>query len=189
MISNKLKINLFGEAWTLKHLIISNEFMEIIENYARIRSRSITDVIADPFFYHKLQNKKLQSIEDWEGISIEGLMNTRKNNIEIWFKNKKIKTLKINDLNEELLLFPLYNTVLHKSNSDLAKGIYLEQKEIGKIGNFTIATDNFILDDLSFHLLQKDNSILLEAMVYKNQTLISKKKDTLITFQNCFEIK
>lgn len=189
MISNKLKINLFGEAWKRKHLIIPNDFLEVIENYARIRSLAITDVISDPFFYHKIQNKKIQSIEDWEGISIEGLMNTPKNNIEIWFRNKKVQKLKIDDLNSELSLFPLYNTVLNQSNSNIEKGIYLEQKEIGKIGSFTIATDNFILDDLDFQLLQTNHSIILEAMVYKNQTLISKKKDTLITFQNCFEVK
>ena len=155
-----LKINLFGEAWKLKHLIIPNEFMEVIEDYARIQCQSITDVIADPFFYHKLQNKKIQSIEDWDGISIEGLMNTWKNNIEIWFKNKKIKTLKMNDLNDDLLLFPLYNTVLHESNSYLSKGIYLEQKEIGMIGSLKIATDDFIIDDLVFRLLQTNHSVL-----------------------------
>lgn len=189
MISNKLKINLFGEILKLKQLIVPDKFMEIIENYAKTKSQSITDVIADPFFYHKLQNKKIQSVEDWDGNYIEGLLNTPKNNIEIWYKNKKVQKLKINDLNNELLLFPLYNTTLRESDSTLKKGIYLEQKEIGMIGNFEITTDNFILDDLAFHLLKANNTILLESLVFKNQTLRNKKKDTLITFQNCFEVK
>lgn len=189
MISNKLKINLFGEIWKLKQLIIPDKFMEIIENYAKTKSQSITDVIADPFFYHKLQNKKIHSVEDWEGNYIEGLLNTCKNNIEIWYKNKKVQKLKINDLNNDLLLFPLYNTALRESDSNLEKGIYLEQKEIGMIGNFEITTDDFILDDLAFHLLKTNHTVLLESLAYKNQTLYSKKKDTLITFQNCFEVK
>jgi hypothetical protein len=107
MILNKLKINLFGEIWKLKKLIIPDKFMEVIENYSITKSQSITDVITDPFFYHKLQNKKIQSVEDWEGNYIEGLINTPKNNIEIWYKNKKVQKLKINDLNNELLLFSL----------------------------------------------------------------------------------
>jgi hypothetical protein len=57
------------------------------------------------------------------------------------------------------------------------------------IGNFEIKTDDFILDDLAFHLLKTNNTVLLESLAYKNQTLCCKKKDTLITFQNCFEVK
>lgn len=144
MISNKLKINLFGESWKLKHLIIPKGLMEIIENYARTKCQSVSEIIADPFFCHKLQNKSIQSIENWDGNSIEGLLNTPKNHIEIWYKNKKVQKLKINELNNELLFFPLYNTVLRESNSYLEKGIYLEQKEIGMIGNFEIITDNLI---------------------------------------------
>nr|WP_315198229.1 hypothetical protein [uncultured Flavobacterium sp.] len=189
MISNKLKINLFGEIWKLKQLIIPKKFMEVIENYAITKSQSITDVIADPFFYHKLQNKKVQSVEDWDGNYIEGLLNTPKNNIEIWYKNKKVQKLKINDLNNDLLLFPLYNASLRESNSNLEKGIYIEQKEIGMVGSFNVSTDSFILDDLAFQLLKTNHTVLLESLAYKNQTLYSKNKDALITFQNCFEIK
>ena len=99
-----------------------------------------------------------------------------------------MQKLKINDLKEELLLFPLYKTITQKTNLQLEKGFYIEQKEIGLIGSFEIYTDNFIIDDLEFQLLQTNEQTILENLVYKNQVLVCKKKDSLITFQNCFEI-
>lgn len=188
MSSNKLKINLFGEAWKLKQLTLSDELFQTFSETARRMKQPLTEVIIDPFFYHNLKNNAIQSIEDLEGNITEGLVNSSKNQIEIWYRNKKVEKLVINDLNEELLFFPLYNAIFQKVNSSLVKGIYIEQKEVGLIGSFEIYTDNFNLDDLKFQLLQINELTILEKLVYKNQILISKKQDTVITFQNCFEI-
>jgi hypothetical protein len=185
---HKLKINLIGEAWKLKQLVLSNELLNAFEEVATRMKQPLIEVLIDPFFYHYLKNKTIQSIDDLQGNSIEGLINSPKNQIEIWYKNKKVQKLKINDLKEELLLFPLYKTTIHKANPNLENGIYIEQKDIGLIGSFEIYTDNFIIDDLEFQLLQTKEQTILEKLVYKNQDLVCKKKDSLLTFQNCFKI-
>lgn len=188
MSSNKLKINLFGESWKLKRLTLAEALLQTLEETASRMKQPLVEVIIDPFFYHYLKIKTIQSIDDLPGNYTEGLINSPKNQIEIWCKNKKVQKLKIDDLNEELLLFPLYNTTVQKANHSVANGVYIEQKKIGLIGSFEIITDNFNIDDLEFQLLQTDKLTILERLIYKNQVLISKKKDTLITFQNCFEI-
>lgn len=188
MATNKLKINLFGERWKLKQLVLSDILLQTFEETAMKMKQPLVEVITDPFFYHYLKNKTIQTIDDLEGITTEGLVNSSKNQIEIWYKNKKVQKLKINDLMEKLLLFPLYNTSIRNVNPGIEKGIYVEQKEIGLIGSFEIYTDNFNIDNLEFQLLQAKEHFLLQRMVYENQVLISKKQDTLITFQSCFEI-
>jgi hypothetical protein len=185
---HKLKINLYGEAWKLKQLILSEEQKTTFEAIAKRMKQPLKEVIIEPFFYHYLKSKKIQSFDDLEGNNTEGLINSSKNQIEIWFKNKKVQKLKINHLREELLLFPLYNTTIQKTSPLFEKGIYVEQKEIGLIGSFEIYIGVFNIDDLEFQLLQTTEWTLLERLVYQNQVLTNKKKDTLITFQNCFEI-
>ena len=172
----------------LKRLELSEELIRSFEQIAFKMKQPLSEVIIDPYFYHLLKNEKIQTIDELEGVAVEGLLNTPKNQIEIWYKNKKVQKLKINDLKEELLLFPLYKTIIKKTNLNLEKGFYIEQKEIGLIGSFEIYTDNFSIDDLEFQLLQTNEQTILEKLVYKNQVLVCKKKDSLITFQNCFEI-
>ena len=188
MLENKLKINLLGEAWKLKQVVFSNALLHAFEEVAKKMKQPLNEVLIDPFFYYYLKNKSIQSIDNLQGNCLEGLINSPKNQIEIWYKNKKVQKLKINDLREELLLFPLYKTIIQKTNLQLEKGIYIEQKEIGLIGSFEIYTDNFSIDDLEFQLLQTNEQTILEKLVYKNQVLVCKKKDSLLTFQNCFEI-
>ncbi|MBC5833814.1 hypothetical protein G6N05_02850 [Flavobacterium sp. F372] len=188
MLENKLKINLLGEAWKLKQVVFFDALLHTFDEVATKMKQPLNKVLIDPFFYHYLNNKTIQSIDDLQGNCFEGLINSPKNQIEIWYKNKKVQKLKINDLKEELLLFPLYKTIIQKTNLQLEKGIYIEQKEIGLIGSFEIYTDNFSIDDLEFQLLQTNEQTILEKLIYKNQVLVCKKKDSLLTFQNCFEI-
>lgn len=189
MSVHKLKINLLGEAWKLKQLVLSDELMYTFEKVALKMKQPLTEALIDPFFYHYLKSNTIQSIDDLQGISMEGLLNTPKNQIEIWFKNKKVQKLKINDLREELLLFPLYNTSLKKTNFNFQNGIYIEQKEIGLIGSFEIKTENLNIDDIEFQLLQTKEQTILEKILYKTEVLSCKRKDTLLTFQNCFQIE
>lgn len=188
MATNKLKITLFGENWKTKRLVLPEELLKKIMDAANKTRQPITSVIIDPFFYQSLKSKTIQSFEDLDGNTTEGLINSSKNQVEIWYKNKKIKKLKIDDLNEKLLLFPLYNATIKKVSFHLEKGIYVDQKEIGSVGSFEIGTDKFNIDDIEFQLLQTNELTLLEKVIYKDQVLINNKKDTLITFQNCYEI-
>ncbi|SDG81580.1 hypothetical protein SAMN04488062_102248 [Flavobacterium omnivorum] len=189
MLKNKLKINLFGEAWTLKRITISNEQKNDWEKIALKMNQSLCQAIIDPYFYYILNEDTIQSMNDLVLIKIGGLINNQKNQIEIWYKNRKVQKLKINDLQEELLLFPLYNTSVSRINPDYETGIYIEQKEIGLIGSYEIRMNDFNINNLEFHLLEVDGMIILKNLKYQNQNLKSVKSDALITFQNGFEVR
>ncbi|WP_367752491.1 hypothetical protein [Flavobacterium sp. WC2430] len=188
MLKNKLKINLFGEAWILKRISISNEQKNHWEKIALKMNQSLCKAIIDPYFYYLLNEGAIESMNDLVSIKIGGLINNQKNQIEIWYKNRKVQKLKINDLLEELLLFPLYNTSVSRTNPDYETGIYIEQKEIGLIGSYEIRTNNFNINNLEFQLLKVDGMIILKNLKYQNQNLKRIKNDTLITFQNGFEV-
>ena len=87
------------------------------------------------------------------------------------------------------LLFPLYNTKVKKVELRKNTGIYFEQREIGMLGSFEITTNDFNIDDLEFHLKEIGKIKLLDSIAYKSQILKSAKQDTLITFQNSYEIE
>jgi hypothetical protein len=184
MLKNKLKINLFGEAWILKRISISNEQKIQWEKIALKMNQSLCKAIIDPYFYYLLNEDTIQSMNDLVLIKIGGLINNQKNQIEIWYKKRKVQKLKINDLLEELLLFPLYNTSVSRINPDYETGIYIEQKEIGLIGSYEIRINDFNINNLEFHLLEVDGMIILKNLKYQNQNLKSVKSDALITFQN-----
>lgn len=189
MATNKLKIKLFGEAYKLKRIELAEELLQKMDETAYRMNQPLIEVLLDPFFYHYLKNNNIRSIDDIPGNTWEGLLNTPKNQIEIWFKNKKVKKLKLHELLNELLLFPLYNVNIQTTNPFIEKGIYVEQKEIGLIGTYEINLENFNIDELEFKLLQINELIIFEKFQYKHQLLYNTKKDTLITFQHCFEIQ
>ena len=65
----------------------------------------------------------------------------------------------------------------------------MEQREIGLYGNFQIPEVlDFKNDDLVFKLFEYNNTFHLETLHYKNQPVISKKRDTIIVYQNGFEV-
>lgn len=184
MPAAKLKINLFGESQTIKRLSIDP--VEKIE-YERIAQRMqlpLHQALTDPYFYFLLQKDRIQSFENFKGCSSKVLLNTPKNLIEIWYQNKKVQKLKINDLNEELLLFLLFTTEMNEEETTLKKGIYVEQKEIGLIGQYEMMIDNFRIEKLLFQLAGNN----LQKITYENREFKFIKSDTLLTYQNSFEI-
>jgi hypothetical protein len=67
-------------------------------------------------------------------------------------------------------------------------GIYIEQKEMGFIGSFETMLNEFSMDDLNFSLLQMNNHLLLDNITHKNAKMVFKRRETLITYQNSYEI-
>jgi hypothetical protein len=189
LITNKLKINLFGESWKFKQILIPENLFEQFNGIANRLNQPLATAISDPFFYHYLNNKNFQTINDLPGQVVEGLLDTRKNHLEIWFKRKKIKKITIYELRNNQLLFPLYNTKVEKTELRKKTGIYFEQKGIGMLGSFEIIDINFNIDDLEFHLKEIGEITLLESLAYKSLPLNSVKQDTIITYQNSFEIE
>ena len=185
---HQLKINLHGESWTLKKFECSEEdFSECLKVAAKME-RSLTQALLDPFFYYYLKIPSIPSVEHLPGIKISGLLNTPKNQIEILLDGKKIRKLHIKDFNQEQLLFPLYT--VHKTEiiEEYSPGIYVEQKAIGFIASYEIKLDHFTIDDLQFHLFQFNDKQLLQKPTYQNKNFLFRKKETLLIYQNSFEI-
>ncbi|CAM4161822.1 hypothetical protein FLAN108750_13470 [Flavobacterium antarcticum] len=188
-VNNNLKINLIGETWKLKQILLNaDEKMFWLKTAEKLR-KPLFEAIIDPFFYHYLNDKKIKSFEDTSGFNLEGLFNNNKNQIEIWYGGKKVQKLIMNELDNSLLLFPLFTVSVKDIPETLPASIYVEQMEIGLFGSFEIKRLNqFKIEDLEFKLINFQNKRILQNLIYENQLITCNKKDTLITSQNSFEI-
>ena len=185
----KLKINLFGELWTLKKVVLNPMKQEYFEQIASRLNLPLYQALLDPFFYFHLKLNTIPSLDKLPGEMIIGLMNTAKNQIEIWLDGKKIRRLKFDELNQDQYLIPLYNTKIAMVNNSNIQGIYIEQKEIGFISSYEFKTEKFDIADLQFNFIELNNQLLLQNVTYQNCKTIFKKKETLINYQNSFIIE
>lgn len=161
--------------------------MECLKVAAKMKL-PLAKALLDLFFYYYLKRPSIQSVEHLPGIKISGLLDTPKNQIEILLDGKKIIKLHINDLNQEQLLFPLYNIHKTEITENYSPGIYVEQKAIGFIASYEIQLEHFNIDELQFHLVQFNNKHLLQKTSYQNKKVLFRKKETLLIYQNSFEV-
>ena len=180
-----LKINLFGEQWTLKKLECSAEEFEKCLKVADKMKISIQDALLNPFFYYNLQLPKIQSLEHLPNKKISGLLNSPKNQIEVLLDGKRINKIHFSDL---LTLFPIYNTTTINIDDNYSPGIYVEQKSIGFIGSYELIIDAFLPEDLQFNIIEFKGRQILQKPGYQNNNFKFKKKDTSINYQNSFVI-
>lgn len=180
----KLKINLFGESQTFKRVSLDPIQKIEYETIAQLMKQPLHQALIDPYFYFLLKKENIQSFENFGGFSNKVLLNTPKNQIEIWYQNKKVQKLKINDLLQELLLFPLYSTeaIEHKVNKE--SEICIEQKEIGWIGQYEMLVNDFKIENLLFQLTGNH----LQNITYESRDFSFIKSDVLLTYQNSFEL-
>jgi hypothetical protein len=82
----------------------------------------------------------------------------------------------------------LYN--IHKTEiiENYSPGMYVEQKAIGFIASYEIKLDSFDIENLQFNLLQFKDKQLLQQPTYQNKNFRFRKKETLLIYQNSFEI-
>ncbi len=183
-----LKINLHGESWTLKKFECSEEDLSECLKVADKMKRPLVKAVLDPFFYYYLKIPTIPSVEHLPGKKWSGLLDTPKNQIEILLDGKKISKLHIKDLNQEQLLFPLYNIHKTEITENYSPGIYVEQKVIGFIASYEIKVEHFTIDELQFHLLEFNDKLLLQKPNYQNKKVLYRKKETLLIYQNSFEV-
>lgn len=109
---NKLKINLFGELWKLIKLELSASEYIILQKRATELETPVHEALLDASFF---QDDILPDVfipADLKHIGTSGLLDTYKSQIEIWYNGKKIHRMRIKDLKDDYLLFPLYHTKL-----------------------------------------------------------------------------
>ena len=180
-----LKINLHGESWTLKKFECSEEDLVECMKVAAKMKLSLKEALLNPFFYYNLRLPKIPSLENLPGKKISGLLNTPKNQIEILVDGKKIRKHHFADL---LLLFPIFEVDRVSMLVDYSPGIYVEQKAIGFIASYELKVEAVNIDDLHFTLLEFKDKILLQKPTYQNKNMLFRRKETLLIYQNSFEV-
>lgn len=183
---SKLKINLYGENRVIRKVLLSEEDNFFFKKVADKMDQQMSQALVDPFFYYSLKNPQINSLEDLNCNYWDGLINNSKNQIEIWFQNKKIQKCKIDLLIDELLLFPLFQTSKTASINVSEPGLYIEQKEVGLVNSFELMLEKFDINQLLFEISNFENTIHLSGFKYKDLTISKKRKDTIITYQNGF---
>jgi hypothetical protein len=187
--SKKLKINLYGESWTLKKFECSSTELSSCLDIAKQMKLNIEEALLSPFFYYNLRLTSIPSLEYLPGKKISGLIDNPSNQIEIWFDGIRISKIKISDFKQENLLFPLYNVEKIEVDERYEQGIYVEQKAFGLVASYEAIVDSFNIENLRFRLLEILDKTLLQKITYDNQVLKLKKNDVLVSYQYGFEIK
>ena len=183
-----LKTNLFGELYTLRRVILNSIEQEYYELIAARIKQPLHQALLDPFFYYHLKLNSVDSLEKLPCEEVSGLMNTPKNQIEIWFEGKRIHKLKMEELNQDQYLFPLYAVEKKVLNVAIAPGIYIEQKEVGYIGSYEAKIADFSIEKIKFEMAVVNNQQILQNVNYNGTITAFKKKETLITYQNSYVV-
>lgn len=184
----KLKINLFGERWVLMKVELNPIEQEYFTKIASSLKLPLYQGLLDPFFYHHLRLNSISSIDNIPCKKVGGLLNSSSHQLEIWLNGKKIQKITIPELEPTQYLFPLYQVKKALITNTNQEGIYIEQKELGFIGSFETMVNDFSIDDLNFFLIEIKNHLLLENITHQHSKMVFKKRETLITYQNSYEI-
>src|SRR5690606_14201584 len=143
-----------GDGLNLYHINLSIGDRERFANIAGRLNITVAQALLDPFFYHKLGDKKISSFENLDPTTIyQGLLDTPKNQIEIWYDGRKMVKTKMRELYDEMLLFPLYN-VLRVNAAQDRSGIFILQREVGLINKYEHYLPGFSVEKLTFKILE-----------------------------------
>ncbi len=188
---NKIKINWFGSGVEIRRLRLPEESRREWEAIALKQNRTLIELLLDPFFYYKLKDKNVNSLEEVPCEQFSGILNENKNQVEFWFKNKKIFKTNTAEIVNEMLLFPMFNLQPAQDSFTDQKGIYIVNKEIGTLGIFElkVESEKLLLDDFIMETALFQNRKVLSKITYQQQPFSFVKKDTIITQQFGFEVK
>ncbi len=183
----KLKVNVFGELWTLKRVQLTPIENEYYGNIALSTKQPLHQALIDPFFYPKLRLEKTQSFFDLRGDVLSGLTENSHNQIEIWYAGKREKIWVTNLKNSTI--FPIYDVHFESKPKELPSGIYIETTEFGLIGSYEIMISEFETKNLGFSFLNYGNDLLLQnKFMYNGKGFKKGKTDASITRLNSFVV-
>jgi hypothetical protein len=186
--TQKLKINLFGEWWVLKRILLTpNEFIYFEQVAARI-NKPLHEALLDPFFYPKLHLEKIQTLDQLPGELYCGLSNHPKSQLDFWWNQRKAGALFLKEILSTIYLFPLYNVMQHSIPTPLVPGIYIEQKELGFIGSYLIQTPRFDLENCQFNIQNYQDLQLLKSVTYEGISAKFQKKEAGLIYQHSFVV-
>jgi hypothetical protein len=119
------------------------------EEIALKQNRTLIELLLDPFFYYKLKDKNVNSLEEFPCDKFSGMLTENKNQLEFWFKNKKIFKSNTAEIVNEMFLFPMFKLQQAQDFFTSQKGIYIVNKEIGNLGVYELKVqeEKLLLDD------------------------------------------
>ena len=95
------------------------------------------------------------------------------------------------------LLFNFDITLLHSQSTMVLSWVHLYLLGFVMMSIFAsmaqllpvvLEVEHFSIEELQFHLLQFNDKLLLQKPSYQNKKVLFRKKETLLIYQNSFEI-
>lgn len=194
-MENILKVKLYGEGFKTYKIKINQKFIPIFEETAFKLKEPLHSALLNVNFFSLLNLTECQGLKDIVSLTIGGLINNNKNQVEITLGRKRIAKFQIEELFRPKTLFPLFNTQMNEINTIyLNDGLYIMETEIGLIGALEIeVTGQFQIDFLKFHLsnikISHISHELLTSITYKDENLKFIKSDSLLRNQICINLK
>lgn len=140
-----------------------------------------------------LHHPEVELVDRLVELKYKGLLNSYKNQIEIWFSGKKIQKFKLDDLDSHFIAFPLFHTAQSELDLGLlSAGVYVTEKEIGLINSFEVLTENFEIEKLVFHTTRINTTIPFnscDGLIYNGQLIFPYKTDTVVIEQRYFIVE
>ncbi|WP_316849063.1 hypothetical protein [Pedobacter agri] len=167
---SKLRINLFGESFRISS--VSQIPLGFLPLEPIQFNESLSTLILEK--NHPLIFKMIR----------QGLLDTYKNRIEIWFAGKKIHKTNISEIDSETALFPLFSSATERFNMKWSEEtVYLEEREIGLIAVYEANLEKFNPDQLCFVMslikYHQNEMKVLGNIRYQNKSLIARPGDNL----------
>lgn len=185
----KIKINIFGEGIEIKRLNLPDDIIADWKERAERKQSSLCDKIIDPFFFYGLKHPLYTSLDDIPFQSISGMLDSPKNQLEIWFDRKKVMKWYASELFNEMVLFPLFQIRKEILADEFQSGIIIQQRERGLLATLELYVEekSLNLDDILFTIKSGLGFNFLTDITHKGSAFKFIKKDTLITSQLAFE--
>ncbi|MEO8149887.1 MAG: hypothetical protein ABI723_19770 [Bacteroidia bacterium] len=185
----KVKLSLRGCGTTIVKGCVDNELWQNLQCAAKKARTNIELGLFDSDLFKVLNHPDYKSWRNFNSmLEITGLSDNRKSFIEIKVDNKTKEKIQFSDIQNNNLLFPLYNTETILIETELVKSkiISVVESDIGLVASYKFATPNFIVEDLRFFIgnviVGNLQYSILYKIFYQNKLLISSMNDSVVTY-------
>ncbi len=184
---DSIRISLVGVGYMIQKSKVNEALLARMFSVAAKLKSSLNDALLDAEFFPMLGVPELKSISDLEiEYSYFGLLDDPRSRIEIWKNGKRKTILKLMQLYNKELLFPLYDLKLEEVSALAIKEfeMIVTELSIGTVLDVTVRIPNFSIDNLQFKICEVrglGNQKLLFDVLYEEKTLFVRIPETLIT--------
>lgn len=187
---DKIRINLVGVGYMIQKSKVPNALFNKMLLVAQKLNSSLSEALSDVEFFSILGSPEIRNISDLQTeFCYFGLLDNPRSRIEIWKNGKKKKVLKVKQLYNEDLLFPLYDSKIIKANLTCRtkREFVFVEVSIGTVLDVSVSIPDFSTDKLLFKMCEVENGVkhnILFDVLYEGKTLFVRIPDTLVTSFN-----